>query len=51
MSNTALSEASRERAAEREGKLAVQSFPLRVISLTVCPARKPRSRYPSNLVS
>ena len=32
ISNTALSDASPNSAANREGKLAVQSFPLRVIS-------------------
>ncbi len=51
MSNTASSEASPERDAAREGKLPVQSFPLRVINRTACPARNPRRRYPSNFVS
>jgi len=37
MSNTALFADNPERAAESEGKFPVQSFPLRVISLTVGP--------------
>ena len=40
MSSTALSEGNAASAFASEGKLPVQSFPLRVISLTVCPGLK-----------